>query len=385
MPARSRFRAGSRQSTGEVERSRIEIVRTRGTLEALAPEWSVLAESSGLPMLSHAWVQSCADALYAEDALYVITARARGVLVGVAPLALEYRAGVRRLSLIGASRLYEPSGLLYDTPETLDLLVRAIVDARRPVTLYRIPAHSSIIPRFRSLARSRGLAAVRRAASTVAVPISSGWDEYLARLSPRRRYDLRRAMRRASEKGTLAVRILSSGPEEVEAMFADFVRIESSGWKARKGSSLSQRHRLRQFFLQYATRASQSGNIRIAFLDLGGQPVAGQLSVEYADRLWVLKTGYDEVWSRCSPGWQLLAEVMRYAFEQKLKSYEFLGSDEPWLHGWITEQRELSTLLWYPATLSGTCALAADAVGRGGGRVASWLRSTRGPRRSSGA
>jgi hypothetical protein len=76
--------------------------------------------------------------------------------------------------------------------------------------------------------------------------------------------------------------------------------------------------------------------------------VAAQLSVEYADRLWVLKIGYDERWSRCSPGWQLLAETMRDAFDRRLRSYEFLGSDEPWLHGWKTQSRELDTVAWLP-------------------------------------
>ena len=155
-------------------------------------------------------------------------------------------------------------------------------------------------------------------------------------------------------------------------MFAELVRVESSGWKSRNGSSLTQRHGLRRFFLNYATRASESGIVRFGFLDVDDRPVAAQLSVQYSSRLWVLKTGYDEAWSRCSPGWQLLTETMRYAFEQKLKSYEFLGSDEPWLHRWDTEGREFSTVVCYPPTLLGLYGLVVDTAGRVHGRVASW-------------
>jgi len=147
-------------------------------------------------------------------------------------------------------------------------------------------------------------------------------------------------------------------------MFAELVRVEATGWKARNGSSLSQRQHMRQFFLRYATLAATSGVLRFSFLDVNAKAVAAQLSVEYADRLWVLKIGYDEAWSRVSPGWQLMAETVRYAFERKLKSFEFLGSDEPWLHRWETEARELSTLAAYPATIPGMYGLATDTAAR---------------------
>jgi len=361
----------------------IAVVRSCSALEALAPEWDTLAKSIALPMLSHAWVLSCAETLYQQDELYIITVLVGGVLAAVAPLVAVDHAGAKRLELIGGSHLYEPSGLLYSTGEALDALVRAIVSVRKPIVLSRIPSQSPIISRFRSLAGVRGLVVVGPVAGTIAVPISSGWAEYLAGLPSRRRYDLRRAKHRAEEAGKIAVRIHSPRPEEVDELFAELVRIESAGWKARNGSSLSQRHGLRRFFSHYATRASRSGILRIGFLDVDGHAVAAQLSVEYADRLWVLKIGYDEAWRRCSPGWQLLAETMRYAFDRKLKSYEFLGSDEAWLHGWRTEGTGLSTLACYPSSVSGAYGLAADTAQRVLAKAASWSRRARGPQPSS--
>lgn len=351
------------------DRDGTAIVGSRRTLEGLASEWDTLAASHELPMLSHAWVLSCAESLYTEEELHIITVRVRGILAGVAPLVAKDRAGIRHLELIGASYLYEPSGLLFDTDTTLDVLLRAIVNARRPIALSRIPTHSPIGSRLRSVAR--GVTFVKSGVDTLAVPISSGWSEFLGRLSSRQRYDLRRARRRAEESGRVTVRIRSPRPEDVAEMFAEFVRVESAGWKARNGSSLAQRDALRRFFLNYATRAARAGIVRFGFLDVDDRPVAAQLSVEYSDRLWVLKIGYDEAWSRCSPGWLLLAEMMRDAFERKLKSYEFLGSDEPWLHRWPTEAREFSTLACYPPTLLGVYGLAADMVGRVKARVAS--------------
>jgi CelD/BcsL family acetyltransferase involved in cellulose biosynthesis len=110
--------------------------------------------------------------------------------------------------------------------------------------------------------------------------------------------------------------------------------------------------------------------LRLSFLDVDETPIAAQFSVEYADRLWVLKIGYDEAWSRCSPGWLLLAETMRAAFARRLRSYEFLGTDESWLHGWRTVSRKFRTVACYPASVDGVYGLAADSFARLRARLA---------------
>ena len=168
--------------------------------------------------------------------------------------------------------------------------------------------------------------------------------------------------RRAEEAGQVSVRILDPRPEEVEGLLAELVRVESAGWKGQRGSSLSRRQALRDFFSRYAAHAARTQSLRFSFLDVDGRAIAAQLSVRHLGRLWVLKIGYDEAWSRCSPGMLLLAETMRRAFEERLQSYEFLGSDEPWLHGWHGERRECATLKGYPASLPGIWSRTADAL-----------------------
>jgi CelD/BcsL family acetyltransferase involved in cellulose biosynthesis len=354
------------------ERDRIEIVTGVDTLAGLADEWEPLAEATGLPMLSHAWILSCARTFHADDDLHIVAVYRHGRLAAAAPLVSRSHAGIRRLELIGAASLSEPSGLLHDGDDALDALLRAMLDAGTPVLLSKVPSSMSIAARLSSL--GRGVVASPRPAFTLAVPIESSWDAYLERLSSRRRYDLRRARRRAEQAGKLRVRIITPSPIDVDGHFGELVQVEAESWKARNGSSLHQRDELRAFFLQYARLGAASGRIRFSFLDIDERPVAGQLSVEYADRLWVLKIGYDERWSRCSPGWQLLAETMRDAFDRKLRSYEFLGNDDPWLHGWETQSRELDTVAWYPANVSGIYRLAADTAGRVKTRVESLSR-----------
>lgn len=354
-------------------RCKVHLVNSISALKSLASEWEKLAALMGTPMLSHAWTLACTEAFCKEEELCIITVRSQGNLVGVAPLVRVKTAGGGRLELIGVSSLYEPSGLLYRNEEALSCLVRAMMGYGLPVVLARIPSDSPVIPQMRSVVSSPGMVIVGGMSYSLTVPVASGWEEYVAALSSRRRYDLRRARRRAEEAGPVAVRIFSPGPGEIDKGIAEFVRIESAGWKDRNSSSLRRREALKDFFQRYAALAAESGAFRFAFLDIEGTPVAAQLSAVYAGRFWVLKIGFDEAWSRCSPGWQLLAETMKYAFEAKLTSYEFLGSNEPWLHGWITESRSYRAVGCYPATLRGMCGLAVDTVDRIGARVAARL------------
>jgi len=347
----------------------VEILSTLTAFEAVAPEWAVLAAGSDLPMLSHTWILACALTLCAGHGLRVVTVRQRGVLVAAAPLA-QTAAGASRLELVGAATLYEPSGVLYQSDEALGLLLRAMLSLRQPLVLSRIPFTPQVRAMFSAAAHRRALLMLSPVSSTLAVPIDSSWQEYLATLSGHRRYDLRRAWRRAEEGGKVNVRVLSPHPDKVEGLVREFARIEASGWKARNGSSLQQRPQLRAFFEQYGKLAAAAGSLRLSFLDVGDKAIAAQISVEYADRFWVLKTGYDEAWSRCSPGWLLIAETMRMAFEQRLRSYEFLGSDELWLHGWRTVSRDFRTVACYPASIDGVYGLAADSLARLRARLA---------------
>jgi hypothetical protein len=136
--------------------------------------------------------------------------------------------------------------------------------------------------------------------------------------------------------------------------------IEASGWKGRQGSAMQTNTALRRFFETYAGLACKAGKLKLCFLYIAGEPVAMQIGVEHADRFWVLKIGYDEKWGKCSPGMQLAHEAIRYAFDQGLESYEWLGTDADWLHAWPVEIRDCKSVGFYPMSAVGLIGLGMD-------------------------
>jgi CelD/BcsL family acetyltransferase involved in cellulose biosynthesis len=97
-------------------------------------------------------------------------------------------------------------------------------------------------------------------------------------------------------------------------------------------------------------------------LRIGGRAAAMQFAVEIGGRFWLLKIGYADEFARCSPGNLLVMETIQYAARAGLKSYEFLGTAEPWIGMWTSQVRPCISVRAYPFNGRGAIALAADAA-----------------------
>lgn len=339
---------------------RTGVITTHAELESLRDDWNVLADKAGSPLLSHEWFMAATEAFCPEENLHVLAVWNRNQLVAAAPLTRVNRRYRRRLELIGASRLYEPSGLLFDGPDALLELCRLLVAQGRPVALQRIlhadaiePAIHGVCPRSARLTR-------QESARSPYVMIDGSWDSYFASLSSRRRYDFRRTRTRLEQQGAVSFQCHVPTGSTLNALLRQGFEVESSGWKGRQGSGLAVNPALREFFTKYAERAATQGRLRICFLNVKENPVAMQLAIVANRRWWVLKTGYDEAWAEYSPGIQLTMETVRHAFESGYDALEFLGTSEPWLNIWTHKEHAYSNFVFYPSTAYGQAYWAID-------------------------
>lgn len=339
------------------------IIRDPADLEALGPDWDRLAGNDSSPLLRHAWFMACAESRPAGQELHVVTVWQEGRLQAAAPLVAVRRRGSLRLELLGASVLHEPSGLLYADRDALRYLCGHLADGSRTLALARLTDSAVVADALRQSQPWPGKTVLRPASGAPYVAINGSWEDYHASLSARRRYDLRRARRRLEERGKPHIEIVRPSEESLEPLLETAFRVESSGWKGRSGTALLHNPAVRRFFHRYCRRACQAGELRLAFMRLGGDvPIAMQVGLESAGRYWVLKIGYDEAWAHASPGMQLTAHTIRYAFESGCRSYEFLGTEEPWIWVWTRTAHPCSTLVRYPLSWNGGFSLAGDVL-----------------------
>lgn len=339
----------------------VDVVTRVNQLRPVVAEWEQLALRCGNPLLGADWFLACAETLCVESDLRIVVVRSKGALCAMAPLVVARRDGVEWLELLGVSVLYEPTGFLYDGVESLRRLVGTIVGLRMPMVLARIPAESLIEASFRDVAPCLWIVQGRKTASAAYVSISGTWTDYFQSISGSRRKRYRYQRKLTERFGQVTVRIeRPRSRESLSTMLEQVFRVEGAGWKGRSGSALLSNERVRGFFTRYSEMACDRGMLRICFLEVNGSPIATLLGIEYAQRLWVLKIGYDEQWALGSPGIQLTMETIRYAFEQGLEGYEFLGSEEPWQAIWPRNRRALVSLVLYPLSLQGLRAFRGD-------------------------
>ncbi|HEY0687090.1 MAG TPA: GNAT family N-acetyltransferase [Steroidobacter sp.] len=344
-------------------RDTVETLRRVESLDSWLSCWGRLPQPAQELCLSPQWLATAAETLYEPGALRWIQLFRDGEVVASAPLALASSSVLERSEIAGAAVLFEPCGFGYRDSASLTELCRAVIDAGRPVHLQRIPVHDPLLATFKTAARGRGRLLQFGASGAPFVRIAGSWDQYIETLSSRRRQDYRRARRGLEKSGKVTVEIQTPTVATVDASFTEAMQVEASSWKGRNGSAMLTNARLGGFYRLLAQRLAKEGELRLCFLRLDGVPVAMQIAAVYAQRWWVLKIGYDERWAEHSPGIQLMWEALREAFGLGLKTFEMLGSAEPWLTIWARDQRDYGTLAFYPYNIRGMIALSADIMG----------------------
>ena len=123
--------------------------------------------------------------------------------------------------------------------------------------------------------------------------------------------ELRRQRHRLAEHGTVRFDVARK-PEEVAAALEIFLRLEASGWKARRGTALVQDDGDAGFIRRAAPALAETGRCEIVTLRAGETPVAAAIVLRHQDRAFYFKLGIDERFAKFSPGVQLTLDLTRH-------------------------------------------------------------------------
>ena len=138
-------------------------------------------------------------------------------------------------------------------------------------------------------------------------PGSSPEDHLANAMSRKRRKELRRQRNRLDERGTVEIR-RSRTAQGIDQWSADFLNLESRGWKGEHGSALASHPKTEAMFRTVLSGAARAGALERLSLELDGRPIAMLATFLTYPGSFAFKTAFDEDFARFSPGMQLQVE-----------------------------------------------------------------------------
>jgi CelD/BcsL family acetyltransferase involved in cellulose biosynthesis len=314
-------------------------VEHHASIAALAGEWDRLADRAhGSPFQRPGWITAWATA-FAGGRIDVLAARRDGHLCGVLPTVR--RAGIVR----STANAHTPAAdILAEDEATVAALLAAVYATRpRAVALTHLADGGAASIAARSTARYR--LAERTLPPAPYLDIHDTLDDYLR---PRRRLmaDLRRRRRRLQEQGGRVTLDQTGTLDELLAL-------EALGWKGARRSAIAARPSTLHFYTNIATWAAARDTLRIFTLRLDGRPLAALLGLEEDHVLHLLKTGFDPVFARYSPGQTVLAAAIAHAHDTGLRRVELGQGTEPYKLVWTdTTTRRIAVTAYAPKPLT---------------------------------
>lgn len=347
---------------------------------ALAQGWRQLETRGSLPSQAFAFHAALAGTMMRGQVQKIVTVGENEGAEAILPLCRR-RGWLTRWHAAGAEQVYEPVDALYRDTAAVAQLASKLARLSRPMRLDRVLAESALVPALTAAMKGRGLVVTRPAKASPTIAFEPGETEPEMRFNAGRRSDFRRARRKAEALGAVTFEMHAPGPETFGALFDEAVAVEQRGWKGEAGSALGKDAVKAAFFRDFLLRMSSDGTCRMAFMRIDGRAVATQLAVEFQQRYWLFKIGFDGEFSRCSPGNLLMLYAMTEAAQRGLRGFELLGEVEPWIiEAWTKDAIPCLRVQTYPFNPHGLATLASETA------VWAWHRLRASfPRRGDGA
>jgi CelD/BcsL family acetyltransferase involved in cellulose biosynthesis len=306
--------------------------------EVLKNDWNALLEESinHVPFLRYeyleTWWQTRGGGEWPEAELAIITAENENGLVGIAPLFLAAWEGKRSLLLLGSIEISDYLDLIAREKDLrdflaglMDFLTGAFPLEWDALDLYNILEGSPSLDLMHEVAEARELKVeISQLQHAPYIPLPGDWEAYLAGIDKKQRHEIRRKLRRAEEAGEAIRWYMVEDGGSLEAELEAFMKLMA--YDEDKARFLTPA--MRAHMQQTARCAFEAGCLQLAFLEVKGEKAAGYLNFDYLDKLWIYNSGLDWKFSEYSPGWVLLAYLIRNAIDAGRTEFDFMRGNE---------------------------------------------------------
>ncbi len=182
--------------------------------------------------------------------------------------------------------------------------------------------------------------------------LEQGWDAYLRTRSDNFRDKWRRTGNALGKEGDYRLARYSAPGDVPEAM-EKVLSISRRTWKFKSRTAIASSPSRILFHTELARAAAGKGWLRILLISDKETPVAFIFELRYNGTVFFLKTGFDESYANRSPGFFIICQSIKEAFEDGYAQYDMLGKNEGFKMKFTSLVREHSKFLIFNRTLAG--------------------------------
>lgn len=273
------------------------------------------------------WLQVWWQTFGADAELYLRAVREGEEIIGIAPLLIRGKTA----SIIGSADVCDYLDFIVTPGAERDFFNVLLDDLTRKgishLDLKPLRPDSTVLTDLVAVARNRGHPVqCQREGVSVELDLPPTWEEYLASLTRKHRYEVKRKLRRLEAAGKADYRCIAVSPGEGDFMDT-FLRLFSLS-RGEKASFMTAQ--MESFFRSLAETMAEIGLLRFGILELDGVPVAMTMGFDYNGSVYLYNSAYDPEYGYLSVG--LLSKVLciKDSIRNGRRKWDFLRGGEPY-------------------------------------------------------
>lgn len=154
----------------------------------------------------------------------------------------------------------------------------------------------------------------------------------------------RRKLRRLSEAGEVRMLTHADDPAERALVMDALAEQKSRRWRQSGAFDAFAYPGFRAFFDELNDMPMQGVEAVVSALMLDGKPIATHWGLHMGDTFYWLLPGFDEEWSKLSPGRVLMEALLRRCIDQGQRVFDFTAGDEAYKFQWADRHLKLYSL-----------------------------------------
>lgn len=321
------------------EQLAVRCLTSKAAFDELAEAWEQL--SAGIPFRRPAWCEAWWRHYQQSNAeLLILTVEDRnGELVGLAPWYQEQSLrGGRVIRFLGSGEVCSDYVTLLSRKGCEQAVANCIAawlsenyeGKWDSIDLDGVIEGDVAIEALAAQLEAQGASVDRPAAQQCwRIEFPANWDEYLARLSRKRRERVRAFVRRMFDSNVATWR-LAETDDEVTQGYDILIDLHQRRRNSLEEKGCFASETFTEFHREMLHRLASEGRARIHWIELDGNPIAVEYDLIGTDTVYVYQTGIDPEAVEHSPGWLSAIASIRSALAGGYASFDFLRGDEPY-------------------------------------------------------